>query len=708
MAAACGAPSAGAVAAAAWALIVWAALQAGCLGAGTAAGRWVGRRFGRARRSAGLEPVTALVLGWLAAGLTLLGLAVLGLFRPAVLGALAVAGLAMAGPARGIVAEAWRAWRAGDDAATRAMRWIAGIFLAAVAVCLLAPETHIDALTYHLAIAGRAVRLGRLVAPPGNFLHHFPACTELLRGWGLALGGEPAARLWTLGGLVAGAAAIAGVVARTAGARWGWTAFALWAASPLAAGAALGGKPDAFLAPAMVAAVAWSLRGSASGALLAGLAAGLAAGSKLTALPLAAVVVGLASTRRRPVRAAALVLAGLAAGAGPWSLKSALLTGDPLYPFGKRGWGMSAAAVNQLVEVTGTMALRGRYDGWLRRAAAPWTATMTDGLPALWLALVPLALLAGGRAARPWWIVGWLGWIAWVLGPPQPRYAVVPLAWLTVAVVLGLAATGVRRTAAVLAGACLVLQAARTGIACAGEGSWGAGLGFEGRDAFLHRTLSTYAETMDRIGGLPPGARVVFAGEWRGWPAPRPGIVSSLHEPFPLLPGVRASSRAGDLDRRVRQLGATHLVHNPVAAMYHRNSQTIHRWMTRDLVVWTGWWRRHAVLVAPPTRVDPAEGGYFTYRLGRAHEPAPTPSLPGIEGLLAVIEGNLRRHDLAAASDLAWALESVAGDFPQVQAFLGQVWYADNPSVAAAYVRRAYAGGWLDLAGGHPGAEAAR
>jgi hypothetical protein len=571
--------------------------------------------------------------------------------------------------------------------------------LAAIALNLLAPETHVDALIYHLGIAGRAVSLGRLTAPSGNFLHHFPLLTELLRGWGLALGGEPAARLWTLGALVAGAVAVRAAVARIAGDAWGWAGFGLWATSPLAAGTALEGKPDIFTAAFAVVAMAGLARGGSAGILTAGLLAGAAAGTKLHGFVVVAILAGLALGRPRGPRVAAagLILAGVVAAAGPWLAKSVLLTGDPVYPFGKQGWGMSSAAVNQLVEVTRTMALRGRYDGWFRRIAAPWTATMTDGLPALWLALVPFALLGAKRAVRPWWIAGAIGWIVWATGPPQPRYAIVPLAWLTVGCVVGLAAWRERRAATALAAACLILQAARTVTVCAVEGSWGSGLGLEARDGFRRRRLTAFAETVERLAALPAGGRIMYSGEWRSWPAPRATVIPSLHEPLPAWPLIRVSRTPEELARRWRQLGVTRVLHDPAAALYHRGSQTIYPWTIRDLEVWSGFWRRHARLVRSPVCVDPQEGGYYVYEVTRATGfPHPTPTLPGVEGPLAVVEAHLRRGDLATAAAGLRMLDGIVGDVPEVIYFTWSTLYAGDPDQTTARLEAAEAGGYRD------------
>jgi len=709
MAAAAGLPAPGILGSIAWGILVWGALQLGCLKGGAVGGRWVGIRAARG----GLESVTALLLGWLGAGLALLGLAVLGLFRPGVLAALAVAALGLVLPARGILAgwaRTWMGWTVpcGDTrrvsasagaASAQWIRWISGITLAAIAVELLAPETHIDALTYHLGIAGRAVRTGKLFAPPGNFLHHLPALTELLRGWGLAIGGEPAARLWTLGALAAGAAAIRAAVVPIAGEGGGWAGFGLWVASPLAAGMALGGKPDVFVAPLAVAAVAWMARGGAAGALVAGLLAGGAAGAKLPALVVVPIVAVTALWGRFPVRMIVLAGAGAAAAVAPWLAKSALLTGDPVYPFGRFGFGMPSAAVDQFLEVTGTMALSGRYDGILRRIASPWTAVMADGLPALWLALVPVALAAGGaRRAAVWWVAGALGTIAWLVGPPQPRYGMSAFAWLTVATVAGLGSMKPRRAGAWLAGACLALQFARTGAWCAADGSWAAGLGIEDSGAFRRRALATFAECAERIAALPPGARVMYAGEWRSWPAPRSLVTASLHEPLPAWPLIRAAADSEDLARRWRQLGITHVVHDPAAALYHRNSQTIYPWTVRDLAVWAGFWRRHARLREAPGRIDRQEGGYYMYEIVRAAgPPRAAPTLPGVEGVFAVIEAHLRRRDLSAAEPRVAALEGVVGDIGEVAGFLGRVWYSRDPAAEARYLERADAGGYWDL-----------
>lgn len=683
----------------AWAVIVIVAAQGACLAAGHQAGGWMaGARLIPGR-------LTEWLIGASVLALALFGLALTGLFDRVTLALVSVALLWPLGgfrAVRSLVPESAPA----DDVLARVARAAALFALGVVAVTLACPETGIDSLVYHLAVPARMLRLHRLVAMPSNFLHTAPMPTELLRGWTLALGGEAAARLWGAAALAAGGVAMADVLILEAGAAWGWITAALWISSPWLADLARAGKPDLWLAPLSVGAAGWLWRPGRSSR--SGIVAGVLLGIGVCAKPASTWVIVMivpALLLNRRLRLRTLVWAGLGASAmiAGWAVRSALLTGDPVYPFGSGRFGMPADAVAAMLEYSRNVAVRGHYATWLERLASPWTATFTDALPAVWLATVPLAVLATrpGHRARGLVLAGAIGWVVWLAGPPQLRYALPALAWLFAAAVLGLASAArtYPRVVRTLAGAVVAIQTVHGLAAAAASSSVLAGTGLEEHTAYAMRTLGPYAEMTGRLAdSLPSRARVLYIGERRAYPAPRDTIVPSVYEPFPLLALIHASASPDDVQRRIRQLGVTYLVHNHVGALFVRELQTMNGWTARDLEVWAEYWRRHARLLTLPDRLDQVQGGYYVYRIAAEREaPLPTPTLPGVEGLFASIEARLRRGDLQAVAEQAATLEQIAGDFAEVKYFLGRVIYARDPWQAAAYLKAADAGEYRDL-----------
>jgi len=191
-----------------WAGIVWGVLvflvsQAACLTVGRTLCEWLAPGLALSGR---LRWLFTVLLGWLGAGVGLLGIAIVGLFGSVLLGFLTVVLLAGFLLPRPLHSLNWLLTRGywttlfppGRDRLARVACAVTFGTLALTAVALLAPQTGDDDLARHLAIAGRIARLDRLVSLPANFVFDMPAHTELLRGWALSLGGEPAARLWLL------------------------------------------------------------------------------------------------------------------------------------------------------------------------------------------------------------------------------------------------------------------------------------------------------------------------------------------------------------------------------------------------------------------------------------------------------------------------------------------------------------------------------
>jgi hypothetical protein len=694
-----------AIAAGAFSIAVFALIQAACYGAGRTAHRWLGRADGRDA----LAGIVRLLLGWAVAGLAVFGLALAGIYHP-------VSFIIMTGA---MLTAALPDFKLLRDFRLPAAEGYLGFLVRAVvlataagtAVCLMAPQTDIDALIMHLALPDRCLKLHKLVPMPANFLFDLPAQSELLAGWALALGGERAARLWGLAGLGAGAAALYAVLKPVAGTRMASVGAALWFTCPFLFWLAFVGKPDLYTAPFVLAATALILdpRAGRRGKLAAGLLAGAAIDFKLLALGSAAILTAIllfSRNRRRPraVSGFVLLLAGIAAVAGPWLAKAWLVNGDPVHPFGRSGFGVNPAAVATALDYGRVAAIRGSYDSLPAKLAAPWTVTMTDALSPVWLAFVPFVFMAvrAGGPARIVGIAGALGWVGWLLGPPQARYAVPALAWLLAAGLMGIpvASPGLAgRIFPAVAAACLVLQMVRIGAVAVSTWSPFPALGLMGRHDFLVRGTGTWALVLDDLDKqLPPGARVLFVGERRTYPAPRLLLAASIHEPFPVYPLIRASATSEDLARRIRQLGAGYIVHNHVASLFNRAHQALYPWSARDLSVWSDFWRRYVRLTVLPDRLDVDNGGYYIYRLARGRAaPLPTPTLPGVEGVFATVEGWARAGKLLESAETVQVIEQVMGDFPSVKYFLGGFWYGGDAYKSAGYLADADAGGLRNL-----------
>ncbi|MBX7131411.1 MAG: hypothetical protein K1X67_01920 [Fimbriimonadaceae bacterium] len=210
----------------------------------------------------------------------------------------------------------------------------------------LAPSDSMDwdSLAYHLAVPKLWLEAGKMVYIP--FIHHsnFPFTVDNLYIWGLQWGGQTGAKTFTIGFLVFGAMAVFGMARRWTGktaAGW-WAALAfvgvpvvLWESGSGYIDVAHGlfaGLGILYLAEAVT-------REDGSWGLAAVLF-GLAAGSKYTGLQTIAAscfVCGTAVLMLRMGRPmlVRILAAGLVAVviASPWYVRTAINTGNPVYPF---------------------------------------------------------------------------------------------------------------------------------------------------------------------------------------------------------------------------------------------------------------------------------------------------------------------------------------------------------------------------------------
>jgi hypothetical protein len=509
----------------------------------------------RARRAARLAcgralrlPIDFLLGGWVLAVCYLLcGLA--GAFRPAPL-LLVAGGLAVAGR--------WRAQ--GWERRTIRVMAIPGLVLLPVA---LAPPFFHDALVYHLALPWQALLEGRLAAHPENLFAAFPPLAQLLAAGPLASGLERVPALLHLASFAAAGVALA-ALARRLGAPEGLS---------LLAGATLPILPALALVPALPASEGWAVAAILAsfavaldrrgGCFLAGLLAGIAAAARLQGMPWGALVIAVVALRPAPrhrdrIAAVGLASAGWVAGSAPWWLKNLVLLGQPLAPLGWHREGMET-----LWRDAGShLHLGSGPEGTLRAIVAALLPHISYMGPLVLAAALGM-VTAGGRRSRPLGAAVLLGSAAWWLTGSLPRF-LAP----TLAILLALAAAAGRRgRAGRLAGGLALGTAAALGLAfTAGQMvRWGGprlALSDPARwpaELVVNNPVPAFSAARS----LPPGARVLFVGETRGFGFPRKFVAASQHDVAPLREPVEGLPSAAALRDWLLERGYTHLLVNP-------------------------------------------------------------------------------------------------------------------------------------------------
>jgi 4-amino-4-deoxy-L-arabinose transferase-like glycosyltransferase len=293
---------------------------------------------------AALDPAERLAVGGLL-GLGCAGIAALlvGLVPGALpVGLYVVAGLAVLGAWWGRGAVEWRLKVPGGPwlLAPLALAGLAALPL----VAALAPSDprDWDSLAYHLAVPKLWLEAGQVTYVPGIHQSNFPFTADMLFLFGLAWGGEPGAKAFSVGWLVVGCLAVFGLARRWSGQAAGWWAAIAFAGVPVVlweSGTAYIDVPHGLAAGLGLLYAAEAAASDEPKAFwLAGLCLGLGAATKHTGLQ-AVLAVGLVvllagAVAKRPGLKPAFLIGALAvAVALPWYAKSAAMTGNPVFPF---------------------------------------------------------------------------------------------------------------------------------------------------------------------------------------------------------------------------------------------------------------------------------------------------------------------------------------------------------------------------------------
>jgi hypothetical protein len=311
---------------------------------------------------------------------------------------------------------------------------------------------------------------------------------------------------------------------------------------------------------------------------------------------------------------AALFGAVVALFVSPWNLKSFLFTRNPVYPFAFHlldGLHISPWRMDYQMGEFREFQYRPLAE-WLTH---PWQLVKIAGLSnnsscgALFLAFLPLLLVFRG-VGDPVRLLGVavLGrYLIWANISNIIRYFAPGLALMGVLIAVFVDRICARRAMTRAAGMLLILAFTLVNIysmlliAQGGNRFWGVVLGLEKeRDYFLAGRPSypcpPYAacEAMNAV--LPPRAGVLFAGEARGY-FYRGRLVAATVFDFPVMLDVCAASRTtADVNRKLKQLGMTHVFFNEAEAGRIAGYRIFDWPDARQRELFDRWWTGHLKL----------------------------------------------------------------------------------------------------------------
>lgn len=299
-------------------------------------------------------------------------------------------------------------------------------FVACMMIGAMSPQTDFDVVEYHLGGPKEWFQQGQISRLPHNVYTSFPFLAEMLILAGMIFYGD-----WQWGAL-AGQAVIAGFAPLTAlgvfaaGRRWfseriGWVAALVYVTSPwtyrITIIAYVEGSLSCYLFAALYAGLIlhdqliqpdFAKKNSWGLAALSGLMSGSAMACKYTGLVMVVIPIGLLAvgsafiqSQQRRLRSTLFVGVMFSSGVlltiGPWLLKNAIETGNPVYPLGVRIFGGTDRSVEIDQKWRNAHAAKS-YPGWNSRLKDLVTkigdvTAINDWHSPLMFGLAPLALL---------------------------------------------------------------------------------------------------------------------------------------------------------------------------------------------------------------------------------------------------------------------------------------------------------------------------
>jgi hypothetical protein len=462
----------------------------------------------------------------------------------------------------------------------RAVRYLAGLgranlllvaLLAALLLCLvpqlLLPPVDSDGLRYHLALPRLYLLTGHVAFLPHDLGSGFPQTAEMLYLIGLEIAGGQVAKFLHFGYFLAALVALAATLHRSRRTRaTAVLAPILVAASPVALIAAAAAFVDhTALFHLSVALLLFSRRAhpAATGAALGG-----ALATKLTTGPVVVVVAVVDALRapagRRWRTAAALTVPVLLA-VGPFALRNAIATGDPIFPVGHVLVGAPIPGVSDAA-VRFTTHYHGDIDAPLGIAWGPGLGHSPPDEVAGWhhlAGLFAVAVAVWVPQARVF-LLPVLAYVPFGLFLHPPTRYLLPLLW-GLAGLEALALTSTRlRLGLIWVGAAAALPAALLAghLALTTFSPFDLILGRFDRDSFLRRTVPGYAAARF-VAAQPPGGRVMALD----FPAPfyldRPWIAEGMLSDPPLALWLRQGDDAPALLARLQRDDVRYLLVTP-------------------------------------------------------------------------------------------------------------------------------------------------
>lgn len=593
------------------------AVFAGWLAVAWGVGRGLLRRlFPGQARDAGEGAVLSLGLGFGALSLAGFLLGAARLFLPPVIGSLGAGALiALAWVHRRALRSLGRGGVTGAFAgpATRkvraALRGDACFLLPALSLCLvtlgfhlagiLAPPIAFDELTYQLALPRLYLLNHGFVDTPFNHLSYLPQNIVMLFVLGLATGGFVTAKLFSLTLAVLAAWGVFAFGRRWVGGRAALTGAVLFMLTPVVGNQfrlAIADPGEGFYElTGLFLLVRWLGEPDRTRTLLlSSVFWGLALGAKYTALPgfaiAVALLVGGLVLRRAwgllPGSACRFLLPALALWL-PWLAKNWWYTGNPVAPLlstwlASRNF-LFAGAYAPLVDYASGRGIPEYFPlgGVADLLALPWRlATRYNDfnhdlgpVHLLCLVLLPLALGRLLRARRTLLLLAALYWLAWLLtGVRMTRYFTAGLAVSSLlggAIVVAAAARESRRMRALVSLPFLLLLALQGLRIVAYQNTVKKPWGYLAARCSAHDYLDRMVRPDSPLrayrfmnDNLPRDATVLVAQEFRTLYLERNFLASTPWDHDYWHEFVRLSRDSGDLLRRLRERGVTHLFIN--------------------------------------------------------------------------------------------------------------------------------------------------